>query len=473
VTKRKSHPTGKHHDSFIDGVTAGAADGHGPVIVVGAGAAGLTAARVLHDQGREVIVVEGRQRIGGRLHTIDVEGGTVDEGGNWIHGGSANPLYHLTQEAGIASSEDKMASSGGFLMFDGVTKRSVNQLRALYHLWRADRVLSRLSREDISAPQSAANLAERLDAEVSRVRGIIGQKYFRFMLRTMNDLTAAQKAELLAPNTLALNPDYDSRGDYVIAGGYQRLVSRLASGLDIKLGAEVREISYNAAGVTVQTSAKVLRGSHVIVTVPLGVLKAQTITFQPALPVGKQRAIQNLGVGIVEKVVLAFDEPFWRKSPNQPRSIFHVSAVQGDFPAFVDASSTAGRPVLVAFLTGDQAQQLAEDPEATVARATEILHMIFTDEYQDPAAVHVTTWGTDEFSLGSYSTVSLTTSAGDYDDLLAPVAGRLLFAGEATYRERAGFVEGAIGSGIREARRILGYEADLRLPPVDTAFARI
>jgi polyamine oxidase len=472
VTERKRRPKGKQRDSFIDGVTAGAADGHGPVIVVGAGAAGLTAARVLHDQGREVIVVEGRQRIGGRLHTIDVEGGTVDEGGNWIHGGTANPLYHLTQEAGIASSEDNMASSGGFLMFDSVTGQSVNPLRALYHLWRADRLLSRLSREDISAPQSAANLAERLDAEVSRVRGIVGQQYFRFMLRTMNDLTAAQRAELLAPNALALNPDYDSRGDYVIAGGYQRLVSRLESGLDIKLGAAVREIRYDDEGVAVVTPAETFRGSHVIVTVPLGVLKAQTMTFQPALPIGKQRAIQNLGVGTVEKVVLVFDEPYWRKSPNQPRSIFHVSAFQGDFPALIDASSTAGRPVLVAFLTADQAQQLAADPEAMVARATEILRMIFTDDYRDPAAVHITTWGTDEFSLGSYSTVSLTTSASDYDDLKAPVAGRLLFAGEATYRERAGFVEGAIGSGVREARRILGYEAELELPPVDPAFTQ-
>ena len=473
MTKRKRRLTGKRRYSFIDGAHTGATTGHGPVIVVGAGAAGLTAARLLHEQGRDVIVVEGRHRIGGRLHTIELAGGIVDEGGNWIHGGTANPLYHLTQEAGIASSEDNLASSGGFLMFDSVTRRSVNPIRALYHLWRADRLLSRLSQEDFSAPQSAANLAERLDAEVSRVRGIVGQQYFRFMLRTMNDLTAAQKAELLAPNTLALNPDYDSRGDYVIAGGYQRLVTRLASGLNIKLGTPVREIRYDDQGVTVVTPAETFRGSHVIVTVPLGVLKAQTLTFQPTLPTAKLQAIDNIGVGIVEKVVMAFDEPFWRKSPNQPRSIFHVSATLGDFPAFIDASSTAGRPVLVAFLTGDQAQQLAADPQAMVSRATEILRMICTHEYRDPTAVHITTWGSDEFSLGSYSTVGLNTSVRDYDELKKPVAGRLLFAGEATYRERAGFVEGAIGSGIREARRILGYEAELMLPPVDAAFTRI
>lgn len=465
MTKRKRRPTGKQRYSFIDGVHTGATAGDGPVIVVGAGAAGLSAARLLHDQGQEVIVVEGRHRIGGRLHTINLAGGTVDEGGNWIHGGTANPLYHLTQEAGIASSEDNLASSGGFLMFDGVTRRSVNSLRALYYLWRADRVLNTFSREDFSARHSAVNLAERLDAEASRARGIVGQQYFRFMLRTMNDLAAAQKAELLAPHALALNPDYDSRGDYVIAGGYQRLVTRLASGLDIKLGTPVQEIRYDDEGVTVVTPAEKLRGSHVIVTVPLGVLKAQTMTFQPTLPTAKLQAINNIGVGTVEKVVLAFDKPFWRKSPDQPRSVFHVSATLGDFPAFIDASSTAGRPILVAFLTGDQAQQLATDPEDMLARATEILHTIFADQYRNPTAAHVTTWGTDEFSLGSYSTVGLNTSVRDYEELQAPVAGRLLFAGEATYRERAGFVEGAVGSGIREARRILGYEADLALPP--------
>ncbi|MEM7342795.1 MAG: FAD-dependent oxidoreductase, partial [Chloroflexota bacterium] len=137
----------------------------------------------------------------------------------------------------------------------------------------------------------------------------------------------------------------------------------------------------------------------------------------------------------------------------------------GDFPAFIDSTSSAGCPMLVAFLTGDQVRRMADDAEPFIERATEVLKKIFPDSYQDPTAVHVTNWGKDPFSRGSYSTPAIGVSAKDYEQLAQPVAGRVLFAGEATYREHAGFVEGAMGSGIREARRILGREVDLFLKP--------
>ena len=122
--------------------------------------------------------------------------------------------------------------------------------------------------------------------------------------------------------------------------------------------------------------------------------------------------------------------------------------------------------MLVAFLSGDQARQLNQDAELFIEQATDILQTVFPDKYQAPTAVHVTKWGTDPFSLGSYSTPAVGVSAEAYEQLSQPIAGRVLFAGEATYRARAGFVEGAIGSGIREARRILGRDVDLVLKPI-------
>ncbi|MEL7234997.1 MAG: FAD-dependent oxidoreductase, partial [Chloroflexota bacterium] len=100
--------------------------------------------------------------------------------------------------------------------------------------------------------------------------------------------------------------------------------------------------------------------------------------------------------------------------------------------------------------------------------ATGLLKTMFPDTYQDPTAVHVSNWQNDPFAGGSYSTPVPGTSAEDYDRLAMPVAGRVLFAGEATYQERGGFVEGAMGSGVREARRILGQEVDLVLRKVPT-----
>jgi len=170
-------------------------------------------------------------------------------------------------------------------------------------------------------------------------------------------------------------------------------------------------------------------------------------------------------MGVVEKIVFKFEKAFWQSSTEKPRSIFYVSDTIGDFPAFIDASSSAGQPMLVAFLSGETVRRLMKDSEPLIEEATGILQTIFPDSYQSPTAVHVTNWGNDPFSRGSYSTPAVTISAEDYDQLAQPIAGRVLFAGEATYRERAGFVEGAIGSGIREARRILGREVDLVLKP--------
>ena len=125
----------------------------------------------------------------------------------------------------------------------------------------------------------------------------------------------------------------------------------------------------------------------------------------------------------------------------------------------------SGRPVLVAFLTGEHVHLLETDAEAMVDRASQILKSIFGDKYRAQTSVHVTNWGTDPFSLGSYSTPTVGVTAEHYEQLAQPVGKRVLFAGEATYREHAGFVERAMGSGIREARRLLGREVDLQLNP--------
>ena len=118
--------------------------------------------------------------------------------------------------------------------------------------------------------------------------------------------------------------------------------------------------------------------------------------------------------------------------------------------------------ILVTWVMVVCAQMATAEP--LIERALDLLKEMFPDGYQDPAAVHTSNWQNDRFAGGSYSAPKIGTSPSDYEDLAAPVGGRVLFAGEATYREHAGFVEGAMGSGVREARRILGREADLVLP---------
>ena len=437
------------------------------VIVIGAGASGLTAARILSDQGCEVVVLEGRNRTGGRLNTMTVDGGVVDEGGNWIHGGQANPLYQLAKDAGLDIGEDSFISPRHLRSFDKLTGGRINQLKVLYFLFRADRLATKLATESLSATHAEPNLGARLEHDVARIRGATNQRHYRSFMRTVIDMPFAKESQSLHPDAIALNPDYHNEPDYVIAGGYRQLIDRLAAGLDIRMGETVETIRYDSERVEVVTAAGTHSATTVIVTVPIGVLKAQTIRFDPPLPARKLEAIENVGTGVVEKVILTFDTPFWRQSPHKPSSVFYVSDVLGDFPAFVDSTSSAGRPMLVAFLTGEQVQRFARDSQPLAEQAQTVLKEIFPDTYLAPTATHVTSWATDPFSLCSYSTPTIGVSAADYEHLAKPTADRVLFAGEATYRERAGFVEGAIGSGIREARRILGRDVDLVLKPED------
>jgi len=388
--------------------------------------------------------------------------GIVDEGGNWIHGAPANPLYHLAREVGLDLHRDDLLNPLQLTTFDKVSGRQVNAMKITYFLLRTARVISRYGRSGANATHPETNLAERLDQEVARVPGANNRRQYRSLLRTVVDMIAAKESEHLHPNAIGLNPD-DGGSDYVISGGYRKLIEQLADGLDVQLGIKVESIRYGDEGVTVTTAEGSHEGSHAIVTVPLGVLKAQSIAFDPPLPEPKVAAIENIGAGVVEKIVLTFTEPFWRRRPGRPQSVFYISDVLGEFPAFVDTTSSAGCPMLVAFLTGEQLDRLAQDRETFAERGCEVLKEVFPDTYQAPTAVHVTNWGSDPFSLCSYSTPVIGVTARDYEQLAEPVEGRVLFAGEATYRERAGFVEGAMGSGVREARRILGRDADLVL----------
>ncbi len=462
VSWRKAKP----ETSFFDDVPSGAtSDADLKVIVVGAGAAGLSAACVLRDAGCEVVVVEGRDRVGGRLNTITIGDGIVDEGANWIHNAPSNPLCRLVAQAGLETLRDDLVDPRALKVFDKIAGKDVHPARMLYPLLRSALVMHRYSKESPSVTHREHSLAERFDGEIARVRGGTNRRYFRSLLRTLVDLASAKEAEGLAPHSFALNPADVTANDDVIIGGFVKLVDRLADGLDVRLESAVESIHYGDDSVAVVTADGTHHGSHVIVTVPLGVLKAQAITFDPPLPDTKLAGIANVGVGTVEKIIMMFDRPFWRTRTDKPRSLFYISDVLGEFPAFVDSTTSAGCPTLVAFLTGEQVEAMATDPQPFIERAGEVLKEIFPDTYRAPTAVHVTGWGVDPFSLGSYSTPAIGVSADDYEELAAPVAGRVLFAGEATDRQHAGFVEGAIGSGVREARRILGREVDLTLSP--------
>ncbi|HEX7448803.1 MAG TPA: FAD-dependent oxidoreductase, partial [Pirellulales bacterium] len=210
---------------------------------------------------------------------------------------------------------------------------------------------------------------------------------------------------------------------------------------------------HDAQGVRIETSLDEFAADRAIVTLPLGVLKAGQVEFSPALPPKKLAAIERLGMGLMNKVVLQYAERFW---PAEAEVLGFASRTPGMFPQFLNLFAATGMPLLVAVVAGDYARALEPlSDEQVVARAQYALRSMFASRtVPEPTAFRVTRWGSDPWTRGSYSYVPVAASGEDYETLAEPVGERLFFAGEATNREFPSTAHGAYLSGLREAARI-------------------
>jgi monoamine oxidase len=252
-------------------------------------------------------------------------------------------------------------------------------------------------------------------------------------------------------------------------GGYRRLAEAMAAGVDLRLGVDVAEIACSAGGVRVRSADGTSEdGSHVVVTVPLGVLKRGAPQFRPALPPDRLAAIERLGFGRYEKVALRFDEPFWRAAGLPNVMIFPRDPEAPVVWAMGQDAFGAG-PVLVFHIfhsaTGHVLDATADDAAQWVL---DMLAEATGSPCPAPAAVAVTSWANDPYSGGAYTHIPPGASPADADLLGEPIGGRLLFAGEHTQSARMAYADGAMTSGIREAKRLLG-QPGVRLGPIRTA----
>lgn len=259
----------------------------------------------------------------------------------------------------------------------------------------------------------------------------------------------------------------------MVIGGYQNVPRGLLSlptPLNIRQKAPVCKIEYAPDGSGVATveceDGYTVEADYVVNTIPLGVLKHGNVRFEPPLPSWKADAIERLGFGVLNKVILVYHTPFWEED----RDIFGVlrnptnrntldqkdySSQRGRFFQWFNISKTSGLPVLLALMAGDagfDTEQTCNDD--LVTEATAILRSVYGSKVPDPVEAVVTRWASDKFARGSYSSAGPTMKADDYDTMARPI-GNLFFAGEHTSGTHPATVHGAYLSGLRAASEVL------------------
>ncbi len=428
------------------------------VLVIGAGAAGLVIGNALRAAGREALVLEARDRLGGRVWSRDVGGVPVDLGGMWISGSEGNPATCILNHEGIGW-ESAEPFGLDTKAYDAVLQREIpiEELAGVaVVLVEFEEQIPSLTRE--LGPR--ASMAEAINVYLDRSGlGEPARRYAELGLRTQVETDIAQQSELVPLLSFEASGSALPGGEHFPNGSYRGMVQALARGADMQLDTVVSRIEHTDDGVSVETSRGTYTGSHVVVTVPLGVLKAGAIEFSPALPTPKQVAIDRMAMAQLEKVVLRYDDAFWQTAGSG--NLLYASQTQGEFPFFVDYTQYAGgAPTLLAFYCGDFGRAIAsQTDEAIAARVGAIVEELAPRSGPAPTNAFVTRWKSDPYALGSYAYFTPDSAgAADARALGTPVGERLLFAGEATSVEYNGYVHGALLSGIRETERLLGTQ---------------
>lgn len=419
------------------------------VLVLGAGMAGLTAARHLKQAGASVTVIEARSRIGGRTWTSDLWPDLpVDMGASWLHGVTGNPLTTLANQLGARRTPTSYDRS---LTFDRNGQRSDFQdiaQRAFALVARAQAAADTLD-QDLSIKQAIEALPEWAALPGAE------RRLLRLAINTRIEHEYSGDWSRLSAWSFDDGTEFPG-GDVVFNKGYAPLVAHQAAGLDIRLGEVVHQIAPTPAGVSITTSTGLLLADRAIVTLPLGVLKSGKIEICEPLARKRQRAIDRLEMGLLNKCWLRFDRVFWPAGVNW---IDYLAPVDGLWGNWLNGFPSTGLPLLVGFNAADMGRHMeAWDDRATVFSAMVALRDMFGSAIPDPTHHQITRWARDPFALGSYSFNAVGASAKDRCALFgADWQGRLHFAGEATSHDHPGTVHGALMTGIAAAAATLGY----------------
>lgn len=434
-------------------------------VVVGAGVSGLTAARLLTQAGRRVVVLEARDRVGGRVHTARADGHVTDLGASWIHGITDSPVAGAAEAIGMTMMEYTV---GGYQPDsrptvyygpDGQRLPDADRRQFIEDITVVDTTLVEVISE-LEAGHSYRDATEialaRQAWDASRA-----QRVREYISHRPEEQYGVLTEELDAHG---LDDDTIDGIEVVFPDGYDRLPAHLAQGLDIRLEHVVSHVRWSDTGVTVTSAQGTFVANTAVVTAPVGVLQSNDFTIEPPLPEPIAAALGRLKMNAFEKLFLRFPTKFWDDD-------VYVVRQQGPagewWHSWYDLTSLHGTPTLLVFAAGPAGVETRSwSEERVVESVLNQLRRLYGDKVEQPDHVVLTAWQDDPFARGSYAYMTVGSSTADHDVLATPIGGVLHLAGEATWTDDPATVAAALYSGHRAASNILQQEI-----PIEAAWA--
>ncbi|WP_458042580.1 MULTISPECIES: flavin monoamine oxidase family protein [Bacteria] len=426
-------------------------------IVVGAGIAGLTAARLVTRAGRRVVILEARDRVGGRVHTDRSDGLITDLGASWIHGITDSPVAAAAQAFGMPMVEFTVGGyqpdsrpiahygPDGRRLSDAAARDYVSDIHAV-DATLVDVIAGSAPDASYRDVTEAALAQHGWNAErTQRVREYLEHRAEEQYGAWIEDLAAH-----------GLDDDSIDGDEVVFPQGYDTLATGLAEGLDVRLEHVVSCVEWSADGVVVTTDRGVFAARDAVVTVPVGVLQSEDFTIEPTLPEPVAGALGRLTMNAFEKVFLRFPTKFWDED---------VYAIRQQGPegrwwhSWYDLTALHGEPTLLTFAAGPAGIETRNWATERIVESVLVqLRRLYGDRVEQPTQVHITSWQDDPFARGSYAYMTLGSTTDDHDALATPIGGVLHLAGEATWTDDPATVTAAMYSGHRAATRILDQD---------------